>query len=1119
MTSTSRQNNLLLNQDWTRIYQTFKNADFKSYDFENLRRVILTYLRENYPEDFNDYIESSEYLALIDAIAFLGQSLSFRIDLASRENFIELADRRESVLRLARMLGYNAKRNVAAQGLLKFTSVTTTEDIVDSNGKNLSSQLVSWNDPTNPNWVEQFVLILNSAMADNTEFGRSQGSSVIQGITTDQYRFRTVGNDIPLYTFNKTVAGRGMTFEVVSTSFKNREEIYEESPIPGNQLGFVYKNDGRGPGSANTGFFLMFKQGSLELANFTISVPTPNERVSVDSQNINNSDIWLYRLNSQGVQVEEWNQVPSLVGNNIAFNSLSRNIRNVYSVVTRENDKVNLVFADGVYGNLPQGTFRVYYRVSNGLQYIILPNELRGINISVPYINDQGARHTLKISLALQSTVTSAAAAETTESVRVNAPSQYYTQDRMVTAEDYSLAPLSSSQDIIKVKSINRTSSGVSRNFEIIDASGSYSSITVFADDGYVYKEEVEKSLSFKFVVRSEVINFIKRQVEPMLADDSIYNFYLTKYEKNFFIDDTVVWENVTADVNQSTGYFKSTVDSRILRVGNFSNNNLKYLFPEALIKFVPPPGKSFKNNKLVDTNALDASQTRFMWVKVVRVFGDGTSAGSGVLASGEGPIIFNSIVPSGAIARRIVPRFSTIFSESFEAEIANQVVQELNFGLRFDQEASRWKIITVQNIDLDSPFSLGRAGDSTNTNVDSSWIVAFVKGPDEYVVRVRTMTYIFGSIEQNRFYFDKSQRIFNTKIGKVIKDQTKILGINIGTDGQTPIVNDITFELSDTRKFTDGFESNSEVLVAFEDSDRDGVIDNPDAFEQVVGSDEELNFLFFNEVEDEFGNKIFEKVDNSNSLILVEERESQISILDFNDGQLIYFYDISEDVVKRVNKSTNTLELESSYVARYGRDNLKFQYIHNANMNRRLDPSVSNIIDIYMLVRSYDTQVRTLLKNGETELPEPPSSESLRIQYGSALSNIKTISDEVIYHPAKYKILFGKAADEKLQAKFKIVKNSSLTTNDNDLKVRIVNSINQFFDVNNWDFGDTFYLSELTAYILNTTAPDISNLTIVPKQPTQRLNSLFEITSRSDEIFINGATVDDIEIVVSISI
>ena len=123
MSTTSRQNNLILNEDWKRIYQTFKNADFKSYDFENLRRVIITYLRENYPEDFNDYIESSEYLSLIDLIAFLGQNISFRVDLNARENFIELAERKESVLRIAKMLSYNAKRNTPAKGLLKFVSV------------------------------------------------------------------------------------------------------------------------------------------------------------------------------------------------------------------------------------------------------------------------------------------------------------------------------------------------------------------------------------------------------------------------------------------------------------------------------------------------------------------------------------------------------------------------------------------------------------------------------------------------------------------------------------------------------------------------------------------------------------------------------------------------------------------------------------------------------------------------------------------------------------------------------------------------------------------------------------------------------------------------------------
>src|SRR6056300_1000049 len=164
MSSTDRQNRLLLAEDWKRVYQSFRNADFQSYDFDNLRRTMINYIRQNYPEDFNDYIESSEYLALIDLIAFLGQNIAFRTDLNARENFIETAERRESVLRLARLLSYNPKRNVPASGLLKIESISTTEDIFDSNGNNLSGQSVLWNDGTNPDWYEQFTKILNASL-------------------------------------------------------------------------------------------------------------------------------------------------------------------------------------------------------------------------------------------------------------------------------------------------------------------------------------------------------------------------------------------------------------------------------------------------------------------------------------------------------------------------------------------------------------------------------------------------------------------------------------------------------------------------------------------------------------------------------------------------------------------------------------------------------------------------------------------------------------------------------------------------------------------------------------------------------------------------------------------
>jgi hypothetical protein len=1124
MTTTSRQNNLILNEDWKRIYQTFKNADFKSYDFENLRRVIITYLRENYPEDFNDYIESSEYLALIDAIAFLGQSLAFRVDLASRENFIELAETKDSVLRIARMLSYNAKRNVPAKGLFKFTTVTTTEDILDSNGKNLSQQIVSWNDPTNTNWLEQFILILNSAMADNTEFGRSQGSATIQGIPTEQYRFRTNSIDVPIYSVSKTVAGRNMTFEILSTGFKDSEDVYEEPPVPGNQIGFVYKNDGKGPASPNTGFYLLFKQGSLELADFSIGVPTTNEKVAVDSVNINNDDVWLFSLSSNGVQQQQWTKVSSLVGNNIAYNSISQNVRDIYAVNTKENDRIDLIFADGVYGNLPQGAFRVYYRVSNGLSYTITPNELRGITISIPYINKKGVEHSLTIGLALQSTVNSAAVSEDIDAIRINAPSQYYTQNRMITGEDYNLAPLSSSQDILKVKSVNRTSSGISRNFEIIDASGKYSSVNVFADDGYIYKEESEKLLTFKFSNRIDIINFLKNNIETVFAETNVYNYYITKFDKVFFTDDNVVWQKISSDVNLSTGYFKNIVDNSLLKAGKaYATNSLKYISAGALIKFVPPAGYSFKRGALVITDAADAEQVDRLWTKVVKISGDGTNSSREdlIISSGTGPVYFSDEIPSGAIARRIVPKFVNDIDPAIEIELVDQISQNLNFGIRYDSLEGTWRIITAANLDLVNSFSLGKAGDSTNNNLDSSWIVAFEKAPDRYVIRTRTMNYVFGSVEQNRFYFDANEKAYNDRLGNVVKDTVKVLGINASSNSLSSLKSDMSFEIDDTIKFDDGYESSVEIKLAFSDSDDDGVIDNPEAFEIVVGEDLELNYLFFKEVVDAAGSTVYQLVDNSADTIVIYQRESLVNINNFAVGQLIYFYDANEDRVKEVvlsSSGSKILELRSNYKGNIGRDRLKFQYVHNASVDRRIDPSVSNIIDIFLLPRSYDESFRIYLAGGTLTKPEAPSSDALRINYGSSLNAIKSISDEIIYHPVNYKVLFGSTADEKLQAVFKVVKNASKTVNDNDLKVRIITAINDFFDINNWDFGDRFYLSELITYILNSTAPDISNLVIIPRQTGQSFGSLFEIQSSPDEILISGATVDDVEVVSAIT-
>ena len=73
-------------------------------------------------------------------MAFMGQALAFRDDLNTRENFIDTAELRDSVIKLANLVSYTPKRNTAGQGLVKVTAISTTENIRDINGVNLGNQ-------------------------------------------------------------------------------------------------------------------------------------------------------------------------------------------------------------------------------------------------------------------------------------------------------------------------------------------------------------------------------------------------------------------------------------------------------------------------------------------------------------------------------------------------------------------------------------------------------------------------------------------------------------------------------------------------------------------------------------------------------------------------------------------------------------------------------------------------------------------------------------------------------------------------------------------------------------------------------------------------------------------
>jgi|TARA_B110000908_G_scaffold172771_1_gene243010 hypothetical protein len=1112
MSSTDRQNRLLVAEDWKRIYQSYRNADFQSYDFDNLRRTMINYLRTNYPEDFNDYIESSEYLALIDLIAFLGQNISFRIDLNARENFLELAERRESVLRLARLLSYNPKRNQAAEGLLKIASVNTTEDVIDSNNFNLAGQQITWNDPSNTQWYEQFIKVLNAALPANGVFGRPTKKEKVNGIQHEQYRFNAINTDIPKYAFSKTIEGQTLPFEVVSSDIVSGA-LEEEIPIVGNSFAMLYKNDGQGPASTNTGFFTSFKQGSMDEGQFSINNPSSNQKIDIDATDINNKDVWLFKLDENGRESEYWTKVSSVEGNNVIYNSLNKNIRNLYSVLTRVQDRISLVFSDGVFGNLPTGRFKAVYRTSANKRYTIKPSEMTGIEIDIPYLSAVGIPETLSMTLQLRYTISNSSVSESDESIKANAPATYYTQNRMITAEDYNVAPLGISQEIVKVKTVNRNASGISRYFDLVDSTGKYSSTNLFGNDGVLYKETKNLKTNFNFVTTTDIEQAITNTIEPIIRDRKLYNYYLENFTKILITDLGVNWNSSTQDTNRTTGYITDS-NSTKFKVGTFTANNLRFIEAGTLIKFVAPAGYHFMTtdkNKLMEGSANHPGAVTYIWTKVISVTGDGTIVGS----TGLGPVVLNDLIPSLAILEQVKPKLTNVITDAVKTQIVDQAFATNTFGLRYDVETRQWRIITETNIDSVSNFSTGKTGDSSNQNLDASWLLYFKTDGERYDITYRTMRYVFESDKEIKFYYDSSDKIYDNKTGKVIKDKIEVLNINNKPDVSTPFTSNYNWEIVKEYRDAEGYVDSKRIEVSFFDADDDGVIDNPQGFDDIV--DETTNastkFIFQKKYSTSDGVEDYRYVDNTIEGIQVKATVGGIGAYSaYTAGQI--FFTMDTKLFYKLDAAKKNLTVIKDYRGYTGRAGLKFRYLHSADYNQRIDPSASNIMDSYLLTRTYDIAYRQFLQGNLTTEPLPPSSDEMYRTYGVELGKIKSISDEIIYHPVKYKPLFGTSAETSLQATFKVVVNSDVVTNNNDVKSRVIEAINVYFNLDNWEFGESFYFSELSTYIMNQMTPDIVSIVIVPNEQSQSFGSLFEIKSESNEVFISSATVENVEII-----
>lgn len=1046
-------------ETWEKVYQAFSNINFAAFDFNTVKQSILDYVKLYFPETFNDFIETSEFIAIVEIFAYIAELMAYRLDVNAQENFISTAQRRDSILRLAKFISYTASRPIPARGLVKLTSVSTTESIVDANGSDLANQTIVWNDITNVNWKDQFITVMNRVLQQGFGSVNPSDRFQLQSVLFELYALNLVPLPTGVFAFNTNVNGQSVPMELVPIEHDNSQGIIERRPANNADFTLLYGQDGLGDGSDTTGFFCYIKQGTLQKFRTTFDGVTPNQTYDVTVDNINDTDVWVnnvnpttgettdeqsilpYRSETLAGKSGEWVEVDLAHAQNVIFNTNPK--RNKYELETLAQNRLRIIFGDGEFADIPDGTFDVWVRSSIDEDIVIPQASIANTQSTFTYIDTFGRTQTFTFTFSLISSLQNASASEDIEHVRTNAPAVYYSQDRMVNGEDYNSFPLQDSS-ILKLRAINRTFAGDSKYITWHDASGTYENVKIFGTDGILYFEDIDSSVSTP-VVTDDVL--ISTYIEPLL--------------------------NSTDIVVQITSAGVSPLSYRTV----FSTTE-KARISAALI---PPPTPAsvylYYNIVTFEWFAIKGIQDPLTvlpnfetdFIQQPLIFVQQTS-------------IFETTYTVTRTARRLI--FQSVTTQFWNTNEAARVIEYSTLNSDYDE-------INI----LQANVNCNRAGILSQTwtynvlgqeTVESGSELGL---PDTSRISIlpidEDQTGVPTGLDPSSLTFDGVADIFEPKIYVDFPGEIDLPGMVV----TLPI-----YYISSV-----GSESifDPDIEVSLEDGTP--LVENVDWSRNSTGISNQITLL---------PNIILTAGGPGTVLIKVKE----------------YVYFTRTTIEDPWEPAQTTPESMMSFLVdmlattnlwkrNQGRNDLNFAWFHRSPRYYLVDPSPTNIIDSFIITKGYYLSLKRWLEDTSTTAPVAPTPLDLRNAYGYLLDN-SMISDTVVLHPGKIRLLFGSKAAPALQAKFTVIRKQQSTLTDNQIKTIIVTTIRNYFDITLWEFGETFYFTELAAAIHTALPNDISSVVLVPLLLQNHFGNLFQIIAREDEIFYPDISVDDIEIV-----
>lgn len=1097
-------------------YEAFDNINFSAYDFYSIKQSMIEYIKLYFPETFNDFIESSEFIALIEVFAYLGELMAYRFDMNAHENILDFAQRKQSVLRLAKYISYNASRNIPARGLVKLDTITTTEQLFDSKGRDLANKVITWDDPNNPDWKEQFFLVIGRIFEQ--DFGSVSPKERVQvnDILFELYPLKNEPIPEGVIRYNTSMAGQNYDMELVPSILTDAGP-QEARPENNAKFNFLYGSDGLGDSSKTTGIFAYTKQGRLQKQTTTFDGVLPNQNYDVGVDNINDTDVWVNKINPNtnrivddgsvnGQRSGEWESVDLTNAQNVIFNTTKN--RSKFEIETLENDNVRLIFGDGEFADIPSGTFDIWYRTSVNDEIYIPENGIVRQNSSFAYIDRNKRRQTFTFTFSLVNALQNNAPSEDIEHIRKTAPSVYYTQGRMVNGRDYNSFPLQD-PSIVKLKTINRTFAGDSNYESVADPSQTYRDVKIFGDDLAVYFKDTEQLITASGSISND--RLIQNHIEPILSTF------------DFFVKHTVELSDV-----EFRREFTITEERNIDEALDVNLSpwpiGLMYEYDDVSNTHMWVPKLNVDTTNDIDDQAwwvlIDKSvdgSTYTLTYRGKRLIAESNT--TQFYTDNNGEKIF-SIDTLGSSTDEVVVLKANRSSDPSKLLTDNThlsvvAVDRIDSGL-MDAGLPNTNAVVVTTPDrsgdlIPDGITLPHIIDTNEQCVLSHLPV--IGNPTEVILH---QSYVTGMGDVDVVSADSESSISWIEDGfEVTEFNEDQQTFKLSTTAMNEIVVGSTMRVTiPTHDYVNGLyiidsvevDGENSVLVGISNSLDHG--DTTDVRTSFVGSSDDA--IGYANIRGRITNKI---------IVL----EASYPVVNVTQKDYVYFErETATDKFKIVNGVTDEAKIlwfnDRSELLRKrepGRPDMNFLWHHRTPRTNLIDPATTNIHDMFVITRGYSNAIKRWLSGELAVKPTPPTPYELRNAYSKLLES-KMISDTVVLHSGQIKLFLGGKANPELQAKIKVIRKSNRQMTDNQLKLKIVDIVRDFFSIENWEFGETFYFTELSSKIQTELSSDIHMVVLVPQYPQHGFGDLYQIFIREDEIIQVDVGVDDIEMIES---